>query len=207
MSHEYLPSLIYNNLKAFIEYRKIQTDHVFMSDTDLSKKMEHFEYVRIDGKRTVNGEERNQIILLISPTSQYVLKTENFKKLLAIIPTVNISKCDIMIIANTLEPNTNIKKQLLVVKTLGYNIEFLPYKLFILIVPHHKAVPFMTIADNDEVNDYCKNYYTSKTRLPKIQSTDPSVLWIGANIGDVLRIHRNSEICSTSIAYRLVVRG
>ena len=41
--------------------------------------------------------------------------------------------------------------------------------------------------------------------LPKILITDPAVKALGAKIGDITKITRNSEIAGTVVSYRLVV--
>jgi len=58
----------------------------------------------------------------------------------------------------------------------------------------------------DEVNNLLNNeLYTALVNLPKILINDVQCIWIGAELGDVIRIKMASDITGTCYQYRVVV--
>ena len=56
-----------------------------------------------------------------------------------------------------------------------------------------------------EIKVLSDEFYNSKNSYPKINVYDPAIIWLGARVGDVIKITRISEIAGISIAYRLVI--
>lgn len=69
----------------------------------------------------------------------------------------------------------------------------------------HMLVPLHEIMGEDEAKEILGRYSVSKRELPRILGTDPVVREIGAKIGDVICIRRNSPIAGDSCYYRVVV--
>ncbi len=69
-----------------------------------------------------------------------------------------------------------------------------------LLVPKHQ------ILTPDETKSVLDTYKISIHQLPKISEDDVVAKEIGANVGDVIKITRNSITAGTSDYYRLVVR-
>ena len=69
-----------------------------------------------------------------------------------------------------------------------------------MLVPKHQVLT------PDETKLVLDKYKISINQLPKISEDDVVVKEIGANVGDVIRISRNSVTAGTSDYYRLVVR-
>ena len=67
-------------------------------------------------------------------------------------------------------------------------------------------VPKHQVLTPDETKLVLDKYKISINQLPKISEDDVVVKEIGANVGDVIRISRNSVTAGTSDYYRLVVR-
>ncbi len=67
-------------------------------------------------------------------------------------------------------------------------------------------VPKHQILTSDEIKLVLDTYKISINQLPKILEDDVVVKEIGANVGDVIKITRNSATAGTSDYYRLVVR-
>ncbi len=70
----------------------------------------------------------------------------------------------------------------------------------------HIFVPKVRILSEDEAEELLKKYHITKDMLPKILSTDPVVVEIGAKPGDILELRRNSPVAGESIYYRVVVQ-
>jgi DNA-directed RNA polymerase subunit H len=71
-------------------------------------------------------------------------------------------------------------------------------------VSNHKLVPDHTVLDDDELEDVLEEYNIRETDLPKIKRADPA-LPDDAEIGDVIKITRDSRTTDQAVVYRLVV--
>ncbi len=71
-------------------------------------------------------------------------------------------------------------------------------------VSNHKLVPDHTILDDEEIEDVLEEYNIRETDLPKITRKDPA-LPDDAEIGDVIKITRDSRTTDQAVVYRLVV--
>ena len=71
-------------------------------------------------------------------------------------------------------------------------------------VTHHNMVPKHTLLSEEESTSLVKSLYISdKTKLPKINKTDPISKYYGIKKGDIFRISRPSETAGVSNYYRL----
>jgi DNA-directed RNA polymerase subunit H len=72
-------------------------------------------------------------------------------------------------------------------------------------VSQHELVPDHVLLDDpEEVEEVLAEYDVKKTNLPKIKRTDPA-LPDEAEVGDVVKIVRNSRTTEEAVVYRLVV--
>ncbi|WP_440988212.1 DNA-directed RNA polymerase subunit H [Haloarchaeobius baliensis] len=71
-------------------------------------------------------------------------------------------------------------------------------------VSQHELVPEHVVLDEDELDDVLDEYDIDRTDLPKIKRTDPA-LPDEAEMGDVVKIIRESRTTDTAVVYRLVV--
>ncbi|WP_252698207.1 DNA-directed RNA polymerase subunit H [Natronosalvus vescus] len=71
-------------------------------------------------------------------------------------------------------------------------------------VSQHELVPEHTILDEDVLEDVLDEYDIDRTDLPKIKRTDKA-LPDEAEVGDVIKIVRNSRTTDQAVVYRLVV--
>ena len=72
-------------------------------------------------------------------------------------------------------------------------------------ITNHVLVPDHIILADKEKNDLKKKYDIELNQLPKILTSDPVAISIGAESGQVVKIIRKSHTAKESIAYRLVV--
>ena len=71
-------------------------------------------------------------------------------------------------------------------------------------VSQHTLVPEHTVLDRDAVEDVLSEYDIRRTDLPKIHRRD-AALPEDAEVGDVIKIVRDSRTTDEAVVYRLVV--
>jgi len=71
-------------------------------------------------------------------------------------------------------------------------------------VSQHELVPEHTVVDEEAIDGVLDEYNVDRTDLPKIKRTDPA-LPDEAEVGDVVRIVRDSRTTDRAVVYRLVV--
>jgi len=71
----------------------------------------------------------------------------------------------------------------------------------------HVLVPKHEIVNPDDREKLLKKYRAHPHQLPRLKSSDPAVLAIGAKPGDVVRIIRDSPTAGKYVSYRHVVEG
>lgn len=70
----------------------------------------------------------------------------------------------------------------------------------------HMLVPKHEILTPDEIKHLLDTYKISINQLPRLVEDDVVVKEIGANVGDVIKITRQSHTAGVYFYYRLVVR-
>jgi len=71
-------------------------------------------------------------------------------------------------------------------------------------VSEHELVPEHSVLDEDILEDVLQEYNIDRTDLPKIKRADPA-LPDDAEVGDVIKIVRDSRTADQAVVYRLVV--
>ena len=71
-------------------------------------------------------------------------------------------------------------------------------------IQDHMLVPTHEIMTEEEIADEFSDVEYDFKNLPKIRSNDPVVKAIGAKLGDVLRITRESQTAGVFVTYRIV---
>jgi DNA-directed RNA polymerase subunit H len=71
----------------------------------------------------------------------------------------------------------------------------------------HELVPKHEVLSEEEKKEVLERYKVSQFQLPKILVSDPAARAIGAKVGDVIKITRDSPTAGKTIAYRCVVEG
>lgn len=71
-------------------------------------------------------------------------------------------------------------------------------------VSQHKLVPEHVVLDEEETDDVLAEYNINRTDLPKIKRKDPA-LPDEAEVGEVIKVIRDSRTTKSAAVYRLVV--
>ena len=69
----------------------------------------------------------------------------------------------------------------------------------------HFLVPRHEVISQNEAEKVFKEYDITSDQLPKILINDPCVKLIGAKVGDIIKIERDSQTAGISVVYRRVV--
>jgi DNA-directed RNA polymerase subunit H len=71
-------------------------------------------------------------------------------------------------------------------------------------VSQHELVPEHSVVDDDALDELLEEYDIGRTDLPKIKRADPA-LPDDAEVGDVIKIVRDSRTTDRAVTYRMVV--
>lgn len=214
---------IYNNIYDFIDknklvplfdkidepskfYNEINTNkYVTIPTISKSHPSEKYEEVKNSlNTNKYNDDVKLTYILLLHYDSEYSSKTPVFKSL---INSIKYNNINIIIISK--DPlSTHVNKQVVELSNDTKKIFNYTYDRFKIILYNHVLCSPHTLLSKDEEEYLLKNILKKKkSHLPKIKLSDPQVIWIGGNIGDIVRIDRDSEITGKSIYYRVVING
>ena len=84
-------------------------------------------------------------------------------------------------------------------------IELIPKEFPTFNIFKHELVPEHRILSPEEAEEVLKRYKVEPHQLPWIRASDPAVIAIGAEPGDIIEIKRKSETAGEAIFYRYVV--
>jgi len=71
-------------------------------------------------------------------------------------------------------------------------------------ITDHYLVPKHEVMTEKEKEKIMKNFNVTEKQLPKISHSDPVIKEIGAKIGNLIKITRNSQVAEKTIYYRIV---
>lgn len=68
-------------------------------------------------------------------------------------------------------------------------------------------VPKHQILNSDEAKKILEKYKARPEQLPKIFSSDPALVELKPQVGDLVKISRNNPVIGRSYYYRIVIKG
>ncbi len=69
----------------------------------------------------------------------------------------------------------------------------------------HEFVSKHELLTPEEKEDFLKEYKVEAFQLPRINASDPAIIAVGGNPGDIVRVIRNSKTAGKYVAYRYIV--
>jgi DNA-directed RNA polymerase subunit H (RpoH/RPB5) len=209
---------IYQNISVFYKYRNLVSLDEELSQSEFAKKIQKDKYVllsavsdsHLDNIQTItkymeNYNEKSSIknirvfnLLLIYPGTDCESKRANMMKF---VNHVRYPKTDIMIITSTKISNSVIKGLTALTHSKEHkhhNFCAYTYNLLTTIVPEFELAPEYAILSSADASEY------DPDTLPKIWETDPQMVWIGATVGQVIKVTYLSETTIKGINYRVV---
>jgi DNA-directed RNA polymerase subunit H (RpoH/RPB5) len=191
----------YQNILVFAgpKYRNFTLDEGY----DLDRKtfvqtMQLNEYLLVSGVDNASGKKI--YLLLIKPGSDYGRRTEHMKR---IFKTIKPEPCTVFIFTKT--PLTvYIRRALKLMTPITYKNYF--YKHFVIPIEQGPLCSRFKVLSEEETQHLCRKqlFISSRLDLPRIYLSDPQVIWVGAEIGQVVKILTRSLIAGMMITYRVV---
>ena len=90
-------------------------------------------------------------------------------------------------------------------KARANRIELIPKIFPVFDLFEHDLVPKHEILKTDERAELLSKYRVEPYQLPRIKISDPAITAIGAKVGDIVKILRDSPTAGQYVAYRYVV--
>ncbi len=90
-------------------------------------------------------------------------------------------------------------------ESLEGNVKIRPYWQFLFDLSSNPCCSKHRVLSKDEAVTLVKESYISTDSLARIVENDPMVLWIGAEVGDLIEIERPSSVSLIGYEYRKVI--
>ena len=194
------------------------------SDDEIIGDMERYGYVRIDGISKQSRGFRNRIVFIVMKSNDNNsnggnLELRKIKKIIEIINNDDVTKNDkldefFLIVNKEYFGRKNfddIVKELYNKQKGGLDLEgelpyysVLPYHNFSFSVPKCKILYPHILMSKEDVDELLQKERINFRDLPSILTSDVNIIWLGARVGQVVRIDRYSESALESIYYRRV---
>jgi DNA-directed RNA polymerase subunit H (RpoH/RPB5) len=188
----------YNNIIIFAtDWRKYDLITKPLDKDAFRKSMQTDQYVKLecyDPKK-----DTTVLIYLFDKNSKYIASSQDMKKLLKKLK----DPCQIIMITYQ-QLNVYHRKAINSQKHLKVNVY--RHEIFDLVLPNGPLCYPHRIMSRDEVikltnEDLC----CFVVNLPKILDEDPQVIWIGAEVGNVIEIKMISDITGETYQYKVVI--
>lgn len=186
--------IVYRNVWTCMNnYRYYNTKEILLEYDDFVRQLTLTSYI----KHVFNKDEKTIVLLFMAENSIYIKSTSDFNKLVDIYDRENhhviiISKYHVRSIQKALNDKKNMMSN-----------SYL-YKNFLMEISKGPLCSKHSILNYDEVRKLWALTYTHPFNYPSITIEDPHVIWIGAEIGDMIKIEGHSEITGKYISYRIV---
>ena len=194
---------VYNIVRdAFCPFRGIKIKTPPLTQNDLIKNMQFDMYVKMTGETAAGGKI---VIAILSRnekgTNEIATISEKFKLFINSIKEpdssiIIITPCDFSIYVVNFVTDNNLKK-----RVFAYN-----YDRFKTVVPLGPYCSPHRIMGPEEAKEQIEMHRLDKKEMKKIFMSDPQIVWLGANPGDVIWIDRINPLSGRSSDIRIVVR-
>lgn len=201
---------IYNNLFVYYEYRQLKSLDIKLDNETFNKQIQNNKHVilrsvskDLDDTKDLKDEKIVFIILLYN-TNLY----DTSAALDKLIKKITHPKAEIIIISQELFKTHNTKKiKLLNSINKDIKIKNYSYRLFNIIIPLNNLASKITIiTDPEEINIILNKYmYCNKLNLMKRYVNDPAIIWIGGEVGQLIKLEELSETSCIRIMYGIIV--
>jgi DNA-directed RNA polymerase subunit H (RpoH/RPB5) len=197
---------IYRNIHAFYDYRKLSSLVPIMKQDEFIKNIQLNKYVILpSAPKDDKDAKKVLVLLLIYPGTECENKRANMKKFIdkieypfAEVMTITQVKVSAGVMGGLRQWEVDTSKAYRSFKSFTY-------PLFNCIIPEYNQAPKYSILSEEDTDLLDKKAMMDKENLPKIFEHDPQMVWLGARVGDVVRIIRLSDNNMEDPYYRLVI--
>ncbi len=196
---------IYRNIHAFYDYRKLSSLVPVMKQDEFIKSIQLNKYVILPSVPKDNKDARVLVLLLIYPGTECENKRANMKKF---VDKIDYPFAEVMTITKvkvSAGVMGGLKLWELDTPKAYRSFKSFTYPLFNCIIPEYNQAPKYSILTDEDVDMLDKQAMMNKENLPKIFEHDPQMVWLGARVGNVVRIIRLSDNIMEDPYYRLVI--
>lgn len=183
---------VYNIIRnAFCPYRKIDiSKSPVLTKDELIKNMQFDNYVKLTG---VHEETKNKIVIAIlgrneKGTNEIISITEKFR---LFINSIKEQEAEILIIAPA-HFQTHVLNFIFESK-LDKRIHRYLYDHFKIVIPLAPGSSRHTILSAEESRAEIELHSLNQKEMKPIFMTDPQIIWLGAQPGDIVRIERYNQ--------------
>ena len=188
----------YENIqKCLKNYRKYTVKEPFYDFKTFKKHIQVEQYIR---HKCMNQNNKPVYVYLFKDQSIYIKTTAQFRRLM---DKISGEPADVIIISKN-ELSVYIKKAFIVYKS-TLNIFNYLHKTFAIELSEGPLCSPHTILSNNEVRTLCsQDLIVHPLSLPSLSINDPQNIWIGGELGQVVKIESISEITGKTIRYRII---
>ncbi len=207
---------IYENIQSFYGYRNLVSIDSKLNQEQFVKAIQKDKYILLSAvgkdvadttkidKDSITADINVTVVVLVYPGTDCESKRANMQKLLN---HIAYPKAEVIIITPT-KISAGVQKGLnaLMRESKSHTYKAFTYTLFNSVLPEHELVPKYEILSKEQINTL-KEWFVEPDTLPKIFESDPQMVWIGANVGDVVKFTYLSEITIEAIGYCKVIQS
>ena len=188
---------IYTNINTLlVKYRKYKCIDPFCDFNEFKKQTQNFNHII---QRCIDPITQKKIhVYLLTEESDIIKTTSKFKR------TFSKIKDNVKVILITKsEVSIYIYKVVNTFNAIDFNLYL--YKNFLLEISKGPLCSKHSIISKQEVQKLCKmDLIINPLSLPSISINDPQNIWIGGELGQIIKIESYSEIAGKAIRYRII---
>lgn len=217
--NEHPTYLVYQHLGRFFESRGLSAN---LDELDISRdrfitEIDQIGYFRIDAKMIKNS--KMVTIMILSLKGKYTNHAPQLRELVYSLNSEDVTRKGLLSEVIVITPE-KIKKKKNPTKSddkgskifdkkpsnlTNVKINFYPYHIFSLDVPRAQIVPKHELVTEEEVKTFLSRERLNIMDLPLIPSSNPPIIWIGGESGQVVRIKHPSETAGKAYTYHVIV--
>lgn len=191
------------------KYRHCTIEQAELTQSDFDNALKLHGRVVFTSTRVGHAHLRDSktIWVLIDPNSGASREVKSFDQMWKALSIDSIAGLDnIVLLAEDKFKHHILNKLAGYSMTMPIYIELVNWNVFLFETPQHTATCRHEIVEPAEMETFTSRTFTDPT-FPKILPSDPQIVWIGARVGDIIKIHVSSYSAGVAVSYRRVANG
>jgi DNA-directed RNA polymerase subunit H (RpoH/RPB5) len=193
--------------EAFCPYRGIKITTPKITKDELIKNLQFDNYIKFEG----TNERTNELYCIAllnqneSGTNEIAMVTEKFR---LFINSIKSDKIKHILIISPCQFGTHVLTHIYEnTQGLANMISRYNYDHFKTIIPLGPYCSEHKLLTEDQAKQLLEYHNFEVSNMKRIYTTDPQIIWLGANPGDYVLITRTSQLAGASTEIRRVVPG